>query len=240
MTSYYSRYLRGEHVAVWEELHRLGPVPDELLEDAAAVAEETMERVAQHVSRVAAALPELGWTSSDRLVPPHQPPTEDDNDVVDALVERIGGLPLSVEACLRRVGEVWFAGDCDLLFLTYHQEPVPTSAPPGPDFPDPLCLPSSYQVAYVLDEEMGGDASLGRFPLAPDELHKANVPGGTHDVELPSLNADAVLLGVAGRPGITLVEYLRESIAWGGFPGYSFQPDLAPEALITLRVTPDF
>jgi len=238
VTSYYGRYLRGEHVTVWAELRALGPVPDDLLEDAAAVAEETMVRVSQHVSRLAAALPELGWVSSDRMVRPHQPPTDSDNALVDSLVERVGGLPLSLEACLRHVGEVWFAGDCDLLFLTYHQEPAPTTVPPGPDFPDPLCLGNAYHLAYEL-EQLGRDDEL-TFPLAPDELRKANLSGGTHDVRLPSLHADVELRGVAGRPGITLVEYLRESIAWGGFPGWSFKPELAPEALITLRTHPDF
>ncbi|OLR91609.1 hypothetical protein [Actinokineospora bangkokensis] len=234
MTSYYGRYLRGEHEAVWAELRALGPLPDELWEDAAAVAEETMVRVGQHVARIAAALPELGWVSSDRLVEPHQPPTGADNALVDSLVTRVG-LPLSLEACLRHVGEVWFAGDCELLFLTYHQEPTPTTLPPGPDYPDPLCLGNAYHLAYELDE---GPAD--RFALAPDELHKANLSGGTHDVPLGEVTADADLLGVAGRDRVGLVEYLRTSIAWGGFPGWSFRPELAPEALITLRCDPDF
>ena len=37
-----------------------------------------------------------------------------------------------------------------------------------------------------------------------------------------------------------LVEYLRLSIAWGGMPGWSFQPDRAPAALAALRTRPDF
>lgn len=49
------------------------------------------------------------------------------------------------------------------------------------------------------------------FQFAPDELHKANISGATHDLWLPDARADPVLLDVAGRPGITLVDYLRIS-----------------------------
>ncbi|MGQ0841474.1 hypothetical protein [Actinokineospora sp.] len=238
MSSYYLRYLRGEHEAVWDDLRALGPIPGHLAEDAGAVADETMIRVAQHVARIAAALPELGWVSADRLVAAHQPPTDADDTLVDLLVDKIGALPAALEACLRRVGEVWFAGDCPALYLTYHQQPAPRSMPPGPEFPDPLCLGNAYYLGY--EWEQCADPAHFAFALAPDELHKANISGATHDIDLPDAVADPVLHGVAGRPGVTLVGYLRESVAWGGFPGYSFAPDLAPEALITLRTRPDF
>jgi hypothetical protein len=39
---------------------------------------------------------------------------------------------------------------------------------------------------------------------------------------------------------VTLVTYLRISISWGGFPGWSFEPERAPAALARLRVEPDF
>lgn len=238
MSSYYARYMSGDHVAVWNDLRALGDVPEDLLEDASAVADETMIRVAQHVARIAAALPEFGWVSSDRLVPAHQPPTEDDDDLVDTLVDKIGGLPLALEACLRRVGEVWFAGDCQVLELTYHQQPAPRGTPPGPQYPDPLCLGNAYSLSYEWQRcENPADFV---FAIAPDESTKANVTGATHGIELPALTADPVLQGVAGRPGVTLVDYLRESVAWGGFPGFSFTPELAPAALITLRTKPDF
>ncbi|GGS52236.1 hypothetical protein [Actinokineospora fastidiosa] len=236
MTSYYRRYLRGDREAVWAELRALGPVPDALVEDAAAVADETMIRVAQHVARIAAALPELGWVPADPLVPPHEPP--DDDALVDALTEKIGGLPLALDACLRRVGQVWFAGDCPVLDLTYHSEPAPRSLPPGPEFPDPLCLGNAYSLAY--EWEQCEDPADFAFPIAPDELGKANLDGGDHSVALPSDLADPPLLGVAGKPGATLVEYLRDSVRWGGFAGWSLHPDLAPHALITLRADPDF
>lgn len=236
MTSYYRRYLRGDREAVWAELRALGPVPDTVVEDAAAVADETMIRVSQHISRIAAALPELGWVSSDPLLAPHEPPGDD--SLVTSLTEKIGGLPLALDACLRRVGAVWFAGDCAVLDLTYHRQPAPRTRPPSPEFPDPLCLGNAYSLAY--EWERREDPSAFLFPLAPDEAAKANLAGGDHSIALPSYLADPPLLGVTGKPDITLVEYLRESLSWGGFAGWTFNPDLAPHALITLRAEPDF
>jgi hypothetical protein len=236
VTSYYRRYLRGDREAVWAELRALGPVPDTLAEDAAAVADETMHRVSLHVARIAAALPELGWAGADPIVPPHEPP--DDDALVDSLTEKIGSLPLALDACLRRVGEVWFAGDCAVLDLTYHRQPAPRTKPPSPEFPDPLCLGNAYSLAYEWDRRT--DPAAFDFPLAPDELGKANLAGGDHTIELPSQVADPLIKGVTGKPDITLVEYLRESIAWGGFAGWTFHPHLAPAALITLRADPDF
>ncbi|WP_104481986.1 hypothetical protein V5P93_001707 [Actinokineospora auranticolor] len=238
MTSYFRRYLRGERGEVWDDLRALGPVPDDLAEDVAAVADETMLRVGQHVARIAAALPELGWTCSDRQVDPHLPPTDGDRAMAESLAEKVGGLPYALEACFRRVGHVWFAGDCEALLLTYHQEPAPHGEPPSPEYPDPLCLGNAYAL-HSEWQDYGHEPEFA-FALAPDEYHKANTSGATHDIALPSSVADPVLAGVAGRPGITLVEYLRESVRWGGFPGYSFAPDLAPAALITLRCDPDF
>ncbi|WP_018682121.1 hypothetical protein [Actinokineospora enzanensis] len=237
MTSYFARYLRGEREAVWAELRALGPIPDDLAEDVTAVADETMLRVGQNVARIAAALPDLGWTSSDRLLDAHQPPTDGDHALVDTLTGTLGPLPYALDACLRHVGHVWFAGDCEALLLTYHLEPIPHGDPPGPQYPDPLCLAN----AYTLHEDRADNPGPGfRFALSPDELSKANLAGGTHDIALPAPIADPPLHGVAGNPTTTLVEYLRHSLTWGGFPGYSHAPELAPALLITLRTDPDF
>jgi hypothetical protein len=93
-------------------------------------------------------------------------------------------------------------------------------------------------------ENVEDDPSLAEegffFDFAPDELHKANFSGATHEVLVSVPVADPVVYGVRGRPEITLVEYLRTSIAWGGMPGWSFKPDHAPAALAGLRVQPDF
>jgi hypothetical protein len=257
MTSYERRFLAGDHDAVWRELRALGPVPAELASDVTAVARETMRRVARHVVRIADGLDGLGFVPSDRRVPVHRPPTDADRAEVDRLDAALGGLPFAFAAGLREVGGVDLTGDCPALEVYYNTDPPTriTEMPPGPDYPDPLVLPPVSYLGYQWDEHRGeyeddededdeefdaDEADGFVFDFAPDELHKANISGGTHDLYLPDRDADPVLYGVAGRPGVTLVEYLRLSVAWGGFPGWSFAPDRAPAALAGLRAEPDF
>jgi hypothetical protein len=241
VTSYTRRYLDGDHEGVWAELRKLGPVPGELAEDCAAVAEETMRRVGRHVERLAEQLTGLGLVPSRRLL---TPPTDEDRAELDALTEEIGPLPAALDACLRHVGGVWFAGDCPGVGL-YHE-----SWDQFADsrlLPDPLVLPDVSYLRYSWEnyaEQVEEDRTRAEevfwFDFAPDELHKANVSGSTHDIELPATVADPVLEGVRGRPGVTLVEYLRLSVAWGAMPGWEFHPDHMPEAVAGLRAEPGF
>lgn len=152
-----------------------------------------------------------------------------------------GRVPLALVACLRQVGGVHFTGA--------HRH--------GPDtwsFPvdwwakdarrrneslhaDPLCLaPGRYFLEqYQYWSDYWGPGAPWWFDLAPDELHKADVSGATQDIALPDTHVDPVLTGVGGRPGITLVEYLRVSFGWGGFPGFELLDEPLPPWLAQLR-----
>jgi hypothetical protein len=68
------------------------------------------------------------------------------------------------------------------------------------------------------------------YMFAPDELHKAGISGGDHYLTLPPAAADPPLVGVAYREGVTLVEYLRASLAYGGFAAAEFMA--APPSLL--------
>jgi hypothetical protein len=246
MTSYFHRYMAGEHKSVWAELGDIVEIPSSLVDDAAAVASETMRRVARHVDRIADALDTLGFEPASEYVPVRQPPSDTDRAEVDRLDAEIGGLPAAFAACLREVGGVSFMGDCPVLGLYYNSpDHHSVGLPPGPDYPDPLVIFPVKLLRQGWDEyraDIEGDDDPYDFfaTFAPDELHKANISGSTHDVALPSPEVDPYLNGVVGRPKVTLVEYLRLSVSWGGFPGWSFVPEKAPEALGPLRVTPDF
>jgi len=240
VASYTQRYIGGDHEGVWADLRRLGPVPGALMEDCAAVAAQTMQRVAVHVARLAEELTGLGLMPSGTLLTP----TAADRMKLDVLTSEIGGIPVALDACLRYVGGAWFAGDCPALdecYVSANQYSV------AGVLPDPLVLPDIEYLRYSWDEyreQAEDDPELADegfvFDFAPDELHKANISGSTHDISLAPMVADPIIQGVDGRPNVTLVEYLRLSISWGGMPGWSFKADHAPAALTALRAEPGF
>jgi hypothetical protein len=152
-------------------------------------------------------------------------------------------------ACLTEVGAVALYGDCPALELYYDQR---TTRPASEAvLPDPLATPNvellGLDWADYRTDPFRWWTRLGPLPgqkfpfaFAPDELHKANYSGATHELLLPDRRADPVLHGVGGRKGITLVEYLRLSVAWGGCPGWSVGTAAPPSALRSLMTTPDF
>ncbi|MEU9131002.1 hypothetical protein AB0D08_23370 [Kitasatospora sp. NPDC048540] len=252
MTSYHRRYADGEHEAVWAELRALGPVPDALREDVAAVAESTMLRADRQIGRIEEQLAGLGFVPAWLV---RERPTGDCLAALDRLAAEIGRLPAAYEAGLRVLGGVSFVGDCAALGLG-HRYPAAAGPPRhvAPLYPDPLWLPS---VECLREEWEEYRKDAGEYPDLPPEdgFHqgfpdtphradgprRANVSGAGFDLALPDDCADPVVDGVGGRPGITLVGYLRTSIAWGGFPGWSFAaPERVPPALAALRARPDF
>ncbi|GAA2362284.1 hypothetical protein [Dactylosporangium salmoneum] len=235
MTSYHRRFLAGDHVQVWSEIGAFTAVPDGVAEDVIAVSDETMRRVAVHVRRLAEALAELGLVPAGTL---YRPPTDEELADLPRLDEEIGGLPAALSACLRNVGQVMFTGDCPVLGITY-EEMEPDDAP----LPDPLVIPGASWLRQEWDDHRDsyGDPGPFDFMFSPDDMTKANISGLSYTIRLPSRAADPALIGLTWRTGpITLVEYLRTSIAWGGLPGWSTAPDDAPEELQRLQVTPDF
>jgi len=226
MVSLAARYERGEYVAVWEELrHRSVSAAD-----SAAVAEATMQRAARNIDVVVDRLGAVGW----RWAYPEmarQAPTDADLQAITAVEERLGPLPAELRACLMYVGEVWLCGTLPgwepPWFAFGDLEAYPASG-------DPLVLPSAAWLAAELTEwdsnEWVEPKRPWRFGFAPDEFHKAGISGGTHDMVLPAGAADPPLLGVEYREGVTLVEYLRASLAHGGFAGAEFMA--APPALL--------
>jgi hypothetical protein len=144
----------------------------------------------------------------------------------------IGPLPLALSACLEIVGGVNLCGDGGntLPQVGYHHAPHEESDL----YPDPLALPPGRHLPSMWEKWASDKGDIASTPrefcllFAPDEIHKANVSGGQHDILLPNRSADPEPLYVPGRKGITLVEYLLISLAWGGFPGHDITPLEAP------------
>jgi hypothetical protein len=218
-------------------------VPENLREDAEEVARETMRRVAANldvlVDRLSSA--KYAFAHPDEA---RQPATADDLEAIAKAETIIGPLPLAVRACLEVVGSVDLCGDGGSLLshVRYHTPPYGS----GVLDPDPLVLCSGRMLWNELSSTVG-DLSMGCactdpeedepcgfhangffFSIAPDGAAKANFSGGDQYIRLSTANPDPQLEGVAVAESISLVEYLRLSLAWGGFPGYGVRPAHVP------------
>jgi hypothetical protein len=213
------RYVEGDHTAVWSEIRAAGAVTP----DAEAVATELMRRVAANVDTVVGRLRAAGYRFLQGT--PHTPPDEEDLELIAEAEELVGPLPLALRASLGTVGDACLGGTHPAWGRTAYLFDFAGESV----LADPLRLPPAGWLVEECEmwQEEGSAGIVLEF--APDELHKANISGSTHDIELPTDDLDPVLVGVQHRPGITLVDYLRVSLLeWGGFPGFEFEDDVPP------------
>ncbi len=131
-----------------------------------------------------------------------------------------GPLPLSLKAWFEEVGNVCLMGEHPTLNPAQH-----------PVAPDPLVM---FPLDAALDW-MGDEESDELFiDLSPDDLHKADISGGgPYCMRLPDAAADGKFLDE--RHNGTLVEYLRLSFEWGGFPGWEGSSDAPTKEIEFLR-----
>jgi hypothetical protein len=96
--TFLSRYLKGDHKDVWEELQTLCEIVEEpLRSDALAVARETMRRVKINLEIIVKCLKKLGFgfLAPDRVLVPAQ---THDLEFLDDFEQKWGTLPFSVRA----------------------------------------------------------------------------------------------------------------------------------------------
>jgi hypothetical protein len=212
-----ARYLRGEHVVVWNELRSHEALGGELLEEARAVAKETMMRVSRNADRLGERLGASGWRPLYSAL--RTSPRAEDRHVMRRIEDYAGAaLPVSLRAFWEIVGGINFVWD-------YESGNAPNL---GVDLPmdemDPLCVDAPEVVTHVFEEweeqRAGVDPELAdplNLDLAPDYLHKANISGGgPYGIELPFLGADPIFANEAHE--LPFVDYLRLCFRWAGFP----------------------
>jgi hypothetical protein len=223
-----SRYLRGEHGPVWNQLRSYEALGGDLLEEARAVATETMRRVASNANVLAERLATLGWAPLYSEL--WTRPRTEDREVMRRIEETTGApLPVSLRAFWEVVGGINFVWD-------YERGDAPDL---GIDLPmdemDPLCVDAPGEAMRLFDEwadrRSGVDRELAgpfNLDLAPDYLHKANTSGGApYQIALPFFGADPVFANEAHE--LPFVDYLRLCFHWAGFPlleGYADRPDV--------------
>jgi hypothetical protein len=245
--SYLDRYLSGEREQVWADLLALGPaVRDEpVYPDALAVARETMRRVRHNIELLIPRLRDIGyhfyryghdifpeWSQDEadevqRLEPVYVPPPPDTADLIAAIEQKGGALPISLRTFCEEVGTVNFCG----------QHPRWRTVE---RYLDPLEV-HSVQIAFEGCDDWGTDDGQYQMsvPVAPDQYGKEAQSGaGPYVIVLGDAAADSRLHGEPHHT--TFVNYLRICFRWGGFPGFERVPNppLADLAYLTAELLP--
>jgi hypothetical protein len=201
----------------------LGPIVEEdIREEAALVATETMHRVARAVELLMPRLAAAGY-------PIRRQPTVDlDIEERLALLEDLAGghMPVSIAAFWRVVGAVDLAPDADADWPAW----MPSDQA-WQEKLDPLVVHRLEDAWYSVDEWLEDRAQnipevVGplEVEIAPDRFHKVNISGGPPcAIRMPDASADAPIKW--SEEGARLVDYLRRSIGRGGFAGIGPEDD---------------
>ena len=212
------RYNRGDYVGVWNEIKSHEALGGELLEEARAVANETMMRVARGIDHLSHRLANFGWKPLYGAL--RTRPGAEHQDVLSQIeVISVAFLPVSLRAFWEIVGGVNFVWDYEI------GEAPNLGLDISMDQMDPLCVDPPETASGVFEDweyqRLGVNPEFSDpfyLPLAPDDLHKANISGGgPYGIELPFLGADPIFMGEAHN--LSFVDYLRLCFRYSGFPG---------------------
>ena len=160
-----------------------------------------------------------------------------EEDVIDNLAElgnRGVHVPIALQAWLIEVGGVDFCGTHPNWPCTsYAGKHDDSSTYSEPWYTDPLVIQVSTR--WLLDslsddEPQEDDYFSNCVEIAPDVVTKANISGsGPISIGSAKPQFDNVLVGQHGS--FTLLSYLRQAFAWGGFPGFEFIADRPTDML---------
>jgi hypothetical protein len=147
-------------------------------------------------------------------------------------------LPISLQAWLFEIGTVDLRGtDKSWQCSGYHglgQGEV--------WYPDPLVVNVDKDLIYdefenwkeMCNEEGVGVVGPFCIPFAPDHLHKANMSGGLpYQLCADRPSVDPIVLNE--RHCFSFVAHIRNSLAWGGFPGFEMIESPPAQFLEELR-----
>jgi hypothetical protein len=228
-----ARYQAGECEAVWRDLMALGPevrkppyqVP------AQAVARETIRRAKHNFELIVQRLRSLDYQFVGDFW--HQPAKEQELQELAACEEAGFSIPAAVRIFIEEMNNVWLMGTHPLLCPKGRVRRA-----------DPLFLMPDLHAMIELRSK-GDDADvrpengevfqlqLCAGPFSKHQVMNDSMAEEWFSIELPNAAADAVLVGEP--KGRTLVEYLRWSFEWGGFPGWEKEKSRPEKELAFLR-----
>ncbi|HEY9296200.1 MAG TPA: hypothetical protein VIQ31_07470, partial [Phormidium sp.] len=200
MTTFLERYKSGEYEQVWTELLARGSSirNEPLLEDALAVARETMARTRTNIEMLIERLQAINYEFEDPGIV-FIPPQPDIREQIASLESLAGVIPLSLRAWHEIVGTVSLRG--------FHPDW-------GKFFAFALVVdPLDYVLVECDAWKYDCDEEPFQFPVAtrPD----GGIP---YVIEVPNASIDAPLL--EELHSTTFVNYLRICFRWGGFPEF--------------------
>ena len=179
------------------------------------IALRSMRAIRTELEQIVARLRELGY----RFVAPVPLPAPADNVRAQLTrLESLGGvLPMSVRAACEIIGPVHLAGWHPSWPVAAHTD---AGASANVEFwaTDPLSLTPLDDLIEYAEDNASPDTTY-RLAIAADDYGKAGFSGGHHSFEMPCPFADTRLDGAAGSP--MFIAYLRESLRWGGLPGFA-------------------
>lgn len=223
-----ARYQAGECEAVWRDLVALGIEVRKPAYAAAAesVVKETMRRVRHNFELIVERLQSIGYQFHGGVS--WAPELKEDPKLIAACEHEGLFLPLSLRAFVEQLGAITLLGTHARL------------APQGVET-DALMIGGPQVLDGTLEEwteTAPEDRTSVLYEICTDAESKLGIldneePGNLFCIEIPNGSADSVLVGEP--EGRTLVEYLRRSFQWGGFPGWESQKSRPKKELALLR-----
>jgi hypothetical protein len=223
-----ARYQAGECEAVWRDLAALGSDVRKPLYAAAtqAVAKETMRRTRHNFDLIVERLRSIDYQFFGGRW--HEPASREDLETLAECEREALWFPVSLRTYLNEFGTISLLGTHPRL------SPIGFAS-------DPLLIGGGMDLTGLLEEWTDSDPQDRApilFELCPDARSKVGVldnvePGQLLYIQLPNNWADAVLIGEPQER--TLVEYLRWSFQWGGFPGWEKERSRPDKELAFLR-----
>jgi hypothetical protein len=248
MPTYLERYLSGEYITVWDELHNLGDLDrgSALYQDVWAVAQETMRRVRYNIELLIPRLIESGYTFGyewaagtgfpSYSLPVYTSPTEGTLETIAAIEQKAGVLPLSLRAFYEIVGSVNFVGNVPDAWLQWQSIPNELDALyvyPASNALEDL-IPWQERYGDMTDEEW--DLPDSEEEDICDSWAYAALPydcwlvpvapdewhkyniSGCGEYEIAIPNAMADARLLTESHHSSFVQYLRRCFQWAGFP----------------------
>lgn len=202
--------------------------PPVKIDDAYLKARQVMLQARNDLEKIAGRLQQSGYQFAyPKYV--FEPPTGDIRARIEELEALIGPLPIFLRAAFEFLGSWNFMGDHPDWPKSAHVRLRPVKNEQDVWFTDPFVFCS---LQMIWDDTEGWDGSSDfLLSFSGDAMTKAGYSGGLYSIKIPSQEADPLILGEEEK--LSFIEYLRQSLRYGGFAGFEKIPE-RPQKFINI------